>query len=700
MARKPDYADGNQQPLFIPNSTWQRPAELPDLTQYKEIGLDTETRDIGLNGGRGPGWVYRAGHVAGISVAYGPVGMESGLYFPIAHPDTDNFDHDAVSRWLGDHRHLRWVFQNAPYDLGWFRSEFGLTPPTKIDDTTAMSVMLDEHHMEYNLNAIAARCGVPQKDEGLLREAASVYGMNPKSDLWRLPAKFVGAYAEGDALTTLRAARVMRPQLIEDGVTDAYELEMQLIPLIQEMRWRGIRVDLDRADMAIKHCMEVRDEAFKELGQQLNERVGMDEIGRTAWLHRVFDQEGISYPRTPPTGRFPDGQPSFTAGSTGWMHKHPHWLPRLIVRADKYNNAATKFIKGFIIDYAHKGRIHASINQFMSEDDTGGKKGAKTFRFSYSDPALQQMPSRDSELKPLIRGCFVPEPGELWGRIDYEQQEYRLIVHFAALMKLNKADDAVQKYRDNPDTDFHQMVADMTGLDRKPAKDANFAKAFGAAVPKFASMIDKSQEEAARIMEQYDKEMPFVAELNDKCKTLAGKRGWVRLLDGARMHFPFWEGPWIEWEEKKRYFDAGFKLHPGRWDEIGERISNEIKPVWVRGEYVDMPHPWKGKRLRRADTRKAMNALIQGSAARMTKIAMRNCWREGLVPLLQVHDELNFSCAVKETGDHAARLMAEAVTLEIPLGADVEWGIHWGRAAKEKKGYGATWKEALAELKR
>lgn len=682
MPRKPDYADGNQQPLFKPDSTWRAPTELPDLRRVAELAIDTEEHDEGLAAGRGPGWVYRAGKIVGFSVAWGSPGAESSLYFPLAHPDSENFDHDSVKRWLNDHRHVPWIMQNAPFDLGWLRADFSLVPPEIIHDTTAMSVMLDENHLSYKLDDIAKRCGVPGKDESLLKEAAQVYGFNPKSDLWRLPAKYVGKYGADDALATLRAARFMLPQLEAEGGLPGYRTEMDLIPMIQEMRWRGIRVDLDQAERAKNELIKRRDAAFRELATLLGEKVGMEEIGKTSWLQRVFDAQSLSYPYTAPSKRFPRGQPSFTAGVLGWMHKSPHWLPKLIVQADRYNNAATKFLQGFIIDYAHKSRIHASINQFMSDDESG-KKGTRSHRFSYSDPALQQMPSRDPEIKDYIRGCFVPEPGECWGRIDYEQQEYRLIVHFAKKLGLRKAAEAAQKYIDNPETDFHQLVAELTGLDRTSAKQTNFAKAYGAGLDKFANLTNLPKEEAEAIMKQYDEEMPFVQDLNDRCRNLASRRGYIKLIDGSRLHYPFWEGPWLSYADQTKYIMAGHKLTPCRIEEAQARQEKE-------------DHPWHGVALRRADCRKAMNGLIQGSAARQTKLAMLACWRAGIVPLLQIHDELNFSCASPEIGDEAARLMREAVTLVIPVGASPEWGINWGRAKKDK-GYGATWKEAVKE---
>ena len=667
MARKPDYANGNQRPLFVPEATWE-PKPLPDLRRVKEIGLDTETKDEGLQAGRGPGWVYRAGYVAGFSIAWGPEGQEQKAYFPLRHPESENVDLDAARRWLEDHRHLRWVMQNAPYDLGWLRTEFNLTPPEVLDDTTAMSVMLDTNELSYSLDAIASRCGVPGKDETLLNEYAAVTGFHPKTDIWRMPVQYVAPYAEDDALATLRCARSMRPQILEEGSGAAYQIEMELIPLIQEMRWRGIRIDLDHAERSKAELLRLRDEAFQTLSERLGRRVGMEEIGRSKWLAEVFEGEGIQYPRTAATTRFPDGQPSFTAGVTGWMHKHEHWLPQLIVKADKFNNAAEKFIQGYIIDYAHRGRLHASINQFMSEDEaTGARVGTRSHRFSFSDPPLQQMPSRDPDFKSMIRGCFLPEPGERWCRIDYSQQEYVLMVHFAYRMRLRKAVEFAQRYRDNPKTDFHKLVIEWTGLERTPAKQASFAKAYGAAIPKFALLLGRPEAEAREIMEKYDAEVPFVGELAEQCKRLAGRRGWIKLIDGARLKYPFWEGPWMDWVAKKEATARGCNLDPCRLEEAQRRASTP-------------DHPWFQARLRRADTRKAMNGLIQGSAARQTKKAMRDCWQAGIVPLIQIHDELGFSVDNAATGEEAARLMREAIKLEIPVSADCEFGPNWAEA--------------------
>lgn len=661
------HVGGFQSPLFLPDSSWVAPTSLPDLRRVKRIALDTETRDDGLIASRGPGWAIGAGYISGYSFAW----AGGAMYAPVRDPDTECLDPEMVAQWVRDHRAagVEFIFQNSNYDIGWMTTE-GIDAKgwTRIQDSMNAEVMIDETQYQYGLDAICARRGIPGKDERALMEVGAAYGFHTKKDvkanLWRFPARHKAPYAIQDAVATLAAWDDQQAELDEQEIRDAYNLEMDIVPMVVEMRRRGVRVDTERAEQERDYCFTQRDVVFEELRQRTGERVGMEEIGKNSWLERIFQVHApqIEIPRTAPSKKHADGQASFTAGSTGWMPKHPHWLPQLLVRADKYNNAATKFLQGYIIDFAHKGRLHASINQLLSEDEgEGGLRGTRTYRFSYSEPPLQQMTSRDEDLAPRIRGVFEPEEGETWLSADYSQQEYRLIVHFACLLECTKAEVAAQRYIDDPKTDYHSMVADLTGLERKPAKDTNFAKSYGAGIPKFAAMINQSVEKAAEIMAQYDREMPFVSELNTICQKLASERGYIRLLDGARSHFNKWELAWRP------------------------RGEPPIAPMELEKALV----VHKGKRIKRADTKDAMNRLIQGSAARQTKKAMRECWRAGHVPLLQMHDELDFSVKREKYGKQITEIMRNVVQLKVPMLVDAEYGRTWGTAKH-------SWKERRA----
>ena len=335
------------------------------------------------------------------------------------------------------------------------------------------------------------------------------------------------------------------------------------------------------------------------------------------------------------------------------MPRHEHWLPRLIVRADKLNNAAVNFLQHYILDHVVNGRIHAEIHPHRSDEG-----GTRSLRFSYSKPPLQLMSAHDEEIAPLIRGVFLPEEGEVWAKPDISQQEFRFIVHYAEQLQLPRAKEAGDRYRENPDTDFHALVSEWTGIVRQQAKNTNFAKAFGAGVRKFAAMIGKSESEAQEIYSRYDCELPFVSALARYCEQQAKRFGHIELYDGARRH-------WNAWVARA---DWGKGAGPCSREEAERRLADPDHPWYRRGP------------LYRADTHKALNALIQGSAARHTKLWMRACWREGIVPLLQMHDSLDCSVSSPEQAERVAQLAGEVVSLTVPIRVDLGFGHNWADA--------------------
>jgi len=662
MKKKRDYHIGGEQLLLIqPQSTWTRVKELPDLRRVGIIALDRETEDPGLQAKTGPSWTHKRGRIVGVSVAWHEGEEIKSCYLPTGHPDSECFAPEQVAQWERDLQKagVTFVMQNAGYDIGFGASCWNLPVPAKIHDTSAIAYMLDEQRMSYSLNELCRWQGMPGKDEKTLREAADAYGIDPKNGLYRLPARYVGDYAAQDARATLMLFDKMYPELAKQELTDAYNLEMDLVPVVHQMMARGIRIDQDVTQQLYDKFKAQSQAALKELSDKLSHTVSLEDIRQTAWLAKAHDACKVRYPMTA------RGAASFTKG---WMRSHTHWLPQLVQKARGREDAAEKFVKNYIMDHTHNGRLHASVHQYRAEvaggeDDARGG-GTRTYRFSYSDPPLQQMPKRDDETVE-VRRAFLPEEGEQWLSADYSQQEYRLFVHYAAKAKLHKADAAVQRYIDDPTTDFHQWVADITGLPRKPAKDANFAKIYGAREKKFAMMIGKSIAEATDIMRQYDREMPFANLLFQQCESVAERRGHIKLLDGARVRFDWWFAGW-------RSND-----HSTKWSK--EDYSSDCRGDEAQRRVTDSTHPWFNRVLRRSRCYKALNGLIQGSAARQTKMAMRACAQAGIQPVLQVHDELCFSVANKNTAAQISELMCGAAPLVVPMQVDIKLGPSWGR---------------------
>lgn len=702
-----------QSDLFMPESNWLEPSDLPDLSQARVVAVDTETHDKGLldkEHKRGPGWFMglrqEDNYVLGLSVAW----HGGTIYVPLWHlHETVNWPYDTVGRWLRAlfrQDHTEFVGHNISYDLGWIYTQWEIPPPARINDTGALAAFLHQSLPGYKLNDLCAWKSIPGKDESLLVEACKTLGLKGPTgeNLWRLPGKYVGPYAERDAAATLELYDILRPLVEAQGSWDAYTTEMELVPMTLRMRRRGIRISMDKAEQLQAELIKQREELVNAAARLSGVHIDLKVI-RSAWaLAKVFDGAGIKYGWTSGGDKRGAAQPQFEGP---WMKNHVHELPRLIQRIRVLDQAAEKFVGDYILKTEYNGRIHASINQFRNEDG-----GTRSYRFSYDHPPLQQMPSRDDELAPRIRSIFLPEEGTRWYAVDYSQQEFRLIVHMAETMVrlsdasldslraemlehiepgrrhihlrelVKTATDTGDEYRRNPDVDFHAWVAEITRLQRRRAKDVNFAKAFGAGIGQFAAMTGMDYDEAKSTMNLYDERLPFVAGIATIINRLAAARGTIRLIDGARSHYPGFEGsfwyPKDITEYRRHHRDEEHRLYGG----------DGFRPALTRDEAqkrIDDPnHPWQ-KPIRYAYTHKAFNHLIQGSAARQMKTAMRDIGRAGYTPMIQMHDELGFSFDNPDSARRCAQLMIDAIHLTIPMKVDVEFGPSWGEA-KEKLG--------------
>jgi DNA polymerase I-like protein with 3'-5' exonuclease and polymerase domains len=655
----------DQIPMFTPDSAWVMPTELPDLSNETEVAIDTETRDDSLANDRGPGFYQyeranpSTGYICGISVAW----RDNAIYIPIRHPETKCFDSNLVQRWLKAttaQNQTRFIFHNFQYDWGWIEAVFNIKPPRLLDDTGAMAAMVNENLFSFSLDNLCKWQGLPGKDESLLELAGVVYQAKGKGGLWRIPGKYVGPYAEQDARSTLGLAQKMRPQLTAEYLDPAYQIERDLMPITLLMKQRGVKVNVERANSVAKSIFTNCEDKLFQLSKEIGSRVTIKEIRQNKWLSEQFQKRGIKIFRTSLD------HPSF---SKEIMANHQHPFPRLVHQIKHETELAEKFLKGYICDYAHKGRVYPTVNQFRSESG-----GARSHRFSYSDPPLQQMPSRDSEWAPLIRSCFEPEDGEDWCSIDYRQQEYRLIVYVAEKLRARGARQAGDMYRTDPNTDFHDYVASITRLPRKRAKDVNFAVSYGAGVKKFALMTGLSETESETILNQYNARLPFVRQAYNEYQWMANREGYIELIDGARSHFNLFEPTEYRNMDVSRYKEQ----YP---DEIIETYSCPHEEALQR--IRNPKHPWYNSNLRKSFTHKSFNRMIQGSAARQIKKAMVDVYNAGYQPLLQIHDELCFSLSNPAQAKACAEIMEHAIpSITIPMLTDTKIGKSWGQLEK------------------
>jgi DNA polymerase I-like protein with 3'-5' exonuclease and polymerase domains len=615
--------------MFEAQKEWICPESFPDLKGYKYIAIDLETRDPDLKS-RGSGAIIGNGEIVGIAVA---VDGWSG-YYPIAHEGGGNLEKDKVMDWIKSVCATDSVklFHNAMYDVCWLRAA-GVHINGHIVDTMVMASLIDENRLSYTLNSISYEFLGEVKDEKALIEAAQSWGIDPKSEMYKLPAMYVGNYAEKDAKLTLELFKVLSREIQKQSLQNVFDLETQLFPCLLDMKFKGVRVDIEKAKLLKQQLTNQEQEILLKVKQE----TGIEpQIWAARSIATVFDKLGLHYETTDKSHA-----PSFTKN---FLSEHKHPIVQMIAKAREINKAHTTFIDT-ILKFTHNGRIHADINPIRSDQG-----GTVTGRFSYANPNLQQIPARNKELGPMIRSLFLPEVDHKWGCFDYSQQEPRLVVHYAATTEPICFDESVTKIVDefkNNSVDFHKTVADMAGISRTQAKTINLGLFYGMGKAKLQAELGlNTKAEAEKLFNQYHDNVPFVKELMNKTSQFAQTSGSIGTLLGRRCRFNKWE-------------PATFGMHTPMTFEEAER-------TYGRG------------RIRRAMTYKALNKLIQGSAADMTKKAMLDLYNEGIIPHIQIHDELDISVIDDNHAKKIVEIMENAVTLAIPNKVDYESGETWG----------------------
>jgi DNA polymerase I-like protein with 3'-5' exonuclease and polymerase domains len=623
--------------MFEAQTEWISPESFPDLKDHKYISIDLETRDPNLKS-KGSGALINEGEIVGIAVA---VEGWSG-YYSFGHKEGNFFDESVVMGWIKEICALPNVklFHNAMYDVCWLRA-YGVQINGHIVDTMVMASLVDENRLWYSLNSLSIDYLGQIKDETALRAAADKAGIDAKSEMWRLPAMYVGSYAEKDAELTLELFKKLSIEIKNQDLTKVFDLETQLFPCLIDMKFKGVRVDVEAAHKLKKQLASQEESLLLEVKKE----TGIEpQIWAARSIAKVFDKLNLPYERTVKTKA-----PSFTKN---FLQEHKNPIVQRIAKAREINKAHTTFIDT-IIKYQYKGRIHADINPIRGD---GG--GTVTGRFSYSNPNLQQIPARNKQLGPMIRSLFIPENNHKWGCFDYSQQEPRLVVHYAATKFKGDEEvtEIVERFQNNT-VDFHQTVADMANISRTQAKTINLGLFYGMGKAKLQAELGLStKDEATKLFNKYHDSVPFVKDLMDAISRDGSAFGYIKTFGGRKCRFDKWEI--AEWN------NGNFKPPMSKADAEAayfEKYPKATKP-----------------NIRRAFTYKALNKLIQGSAADMTKQSMLDLYREGIVPHIQIHDELDISVESDNQAKKIIEIMENAVKLKIPNKVDYESGDNWG----------------------
>lgn len=643
-----------QLPMFAPESTWVPPdlGSLPSWADARRVSIDTETCDPHLKE-LGPG-VRRGSYIAGYSFA-----IEGGPkhYVPIRHKGGDNVDPLQALRYLRDQAKVftgEIVGANLSYDLDFLAEEgiwFGSA--SWFRDIQIADPLINELQHSYSLDNIAKRYGFAGKNEELLRRAAMEYGVDPKGGMWQLPGRYVGAYGEDDAALPLQILREQEKIIAEQDLREIFDLESRVTPALVKMRRRGIKIDQDRLEQIEMWSLQQEGEALQKVHDETGVRVAVGDVWKADAFAPVLTAIGVGleYTKT--------GKVSIRKDILDHI-KHP--VADALLHARKVNKLRTTFAQS-IRTHMTNGRIHCSFNQIAVEDEnSGGIKGARYGRLSCQNPNMQQQPSRD-EFASRWRSIYVPDT-ELWACLDYSQQEPRWLTHYAEVKGFDKAREAADRYRNDPTTDNHQLMADLTGLPRKHAKIIYLGLCYSMGGPKLcrdlglptrwavttgygrerrmyhyehrdearmaatemldAKIFEVAGEEGQKILDEFNGNAPFVSQMAKFAEKTAKQRGYLITAGGRRCRFPM--------------------------DEAGN-------------------YDW---------THKALNRLIQGSSADQTKRALVELDAAGYPLALQVHDEIDLSVESPEQAHTMAEIMRDCMKANVPFKVDVELGPSWG----------------------
>ena len=585
----------------------------------KIAAIDIETHDPHLKDW-GPGSIRRDGFIIGI-----------GCYCPELNIDRFFRPTDAGITEILKDASITKVFHNGVYDLDWIMNgPDQLEVRGRCEDTMTREALLDSYAFSYSLDACCARHGVKGKNKGqTIDEYWKQVGGKGKAveHLKDISFGIVGKYCRQDCKATYDLYFSQQPLLEQERLVQANDIEARLYPLLMDMRKNGFRLNMPELFKLGDQFEEEYESGMHELETTYEFEPGTLSLNSAKDLEKIWKKERLPIEYTD------TGKPSFAA----------------VILDDCQHPVAAKVkhLKGLIktqaffnswVDLAQDDHLYPSF--YPAKRDAGG---TVTGRWSSQNPNLQQVPAREDKHGKEIRSLFIPEEGHLLGAFDYKQIEYRVFTHFASG---EGAVEAQKQFRDNPNTDYHQMTIDLMGWGdlgkegRHLAKNLNFGSIYGLGPRSFAvkfkqNLLHNHPERdpdnlfpvAQSLMNEYFRKVPFVKPTCNLIMEVGQKRGYVRTLSGRRQRMPLDKGAY-----------------------------------------------------------KLINYLIQGSAADILKKGIVDAWEKGVFNVLklhaQIHDEVVFSIPKTKEGYRACKMLHEcmvnAYSLKIPLGVDTEIGPDWG----------------------
>jgi len=652
-----------------------RPEDL-DLTDVHTVAVDIETWDPGLKT-KGLGAVRGEGFITGVAVATG----KDTAYFPLNHSDIDpeSIDQDQIWKVLNDrifqNEKITKVFHNAMYDVCWIRAVTGKMMKGRLVDTMIAASVIDENRFKYSLDSLSKDYLNDTKYKYDLQNKTLEWsgGMvkDPMSNMHKLPASIVKDYAKQDVDLTLKLWNLFNKKLDEvlytrvntDGSKEEktcrqiFELETKLFPCLVDMKFKGVKIDVEKATAFGKHLTKRRDQVVQAIKNKTGVKI---DLWASASIKVLLEKLDIKDYKVTPKSKMPQLPKDY-------LKTHKNKCLRMIAKAREYDKTVNTFIDG-LLGYVHKGRIHADINQIRSDQG-----GTVTGRFSMSNPNLQQIPSKGF-IGRKMRELFTPEDGCVWGSFDYSQQEPRIVVHYAIKLGLPGTTDLKNEF-DKEDADFHQIVADMAKISRTQAKTINLGLFYGMGKLKLQAELGLDRMGAKKLFDEYHAKVPFVRQLSQDLIEFASDNRLLFTLHDRFCRFDKFESTDKHWNNETNRFDpvplyTEEKAKQAYQAEVTEKYKDDKIPVDYMKHFDRHYVP--------AFTYKALNRLIQGGAADMTKKAMVDLYEKGILPQIQIHDELCLSIKDDKQAMEVKQTMERAIPLEVNNKTNYKHGKNWG----------------------
>jgi DNA polymerase I-like protein with 3'-5' exonuclease and polymerase domains len=548
--------------------------------------------------------------------------------FTNRHPEYIDIRERAARFFIQAYRDTRCpiVCHNASYDYRMLKNVGINLPIERLDDTVIRATLINEHELNYTLDALAFKYLGRKKDAEIYERMAELFGGRPTrhAQIARIamaPSEIVSPYAKTDAELTHDLWQWQEDEIERQGIEAIAAFERSVMPAVIETEYRGIRVDVDAAERAVEALTVTIEEQLAKLfclsGKtfNLNSPKQVRELYRPERVNGQWQaSNGTPLPMTP------KGEPSFSADALQAIHDP---LALSIIETRSLIKTRDTFLLGHVLRNAIDGRVYPRINQTKGE---GG--GTGTGRFSYTEPALQQIPSRDEDIASLIKSIFLPDEGQIWLDADMDTFEVRVFIHL-----INNA-QLIQKYYENPLLDFHQHVAELMGLPRKAkhageanAKTLDMAMLYSCGDGLVADMLGlpwewsewnkggriiryrKAGIQARELIEKYHQMIPGIRNLSMRASSIAKQFGYCETYAGRHLRFQHGYGTHKasalttqataadinkkNWLLIREALDGEGHLLLNTHDSYGISVPENWRPIWSRiQKAVQEGHPW------------------------------------------------------------------------------------------------------------